>query len=636
MFAAQVTVLVALVMGASDNISVRASSSNAILEQLAHLDRPSPRVAETLKRQELERRWRHDPERALVELENSYRAQPDSDVLFALAELSWLEARRLDRRRRGDPFDHYLDAAEYAFEFLLDPNPILAAGRQPSDPRYRAACNLYNASVDRILRAIAIVEKLRPGKTFRLKGTGRDISLRLVMSKSSWNAADLQELMFAGDFEVVGLASTSRRYGLGVPMIGVRKIDDPGKGENRFFPAETAYPLTAFLTIDRRRGTGNEPRQCAISLVDPVRYPHVGKENAPTIPLESDVTTALAYMWSRSDLNRYRWKGLLRPGDLAERTGLTLLRPYEPDKIPVVMVHGLASTPLAWIPMLNELFRDPLIQKHYQFLLFMYPTGVPIPIAGSMLRQALLDAELAFSPPQAPRPEFSRMVLLGHSMGGVLSHLTAVSSGDRFWALNSDQPFRKIVGPPEVLEEIKKYTFFEPLPFVSRVVFLATPHRGSDYSRRAVGRIGSSLISEPDHYHMLLTRLIKDNPDAFDRRRFRRLPTSIETLEPESPGKGTVLSAILSMRPNPDVTFHSIIGSVRPGPASETTDGIVPYTSSHLAGVASELVVRSDHGVQKDPAAILEVRRILLEHLGIVASKGTATAATAGGASLDR
>ncbi|GAC1340037.1 MAG: hypothetical protein NVSMB14_06010 [Isosphaeraceae bacterium] len=512
---------------------------------------------------------------------------------------------------------------------MLDPNPILAAGRQPSDPRYRAACNLYNASVDRILRAAAAVEKLRPGQIYRIKGAGRDVSLRLTMSRSTWDVDDLQDLLFAGDFEVIGLTSTSRRYGLGVPMIGVRKAKGLPKGEERFFPPETAFPLTAFLSIDPKPAKADAPRGCSISLVDPVRYPHVGKENAGTIPLESDVTTALAYMWSRSDLNRFRWKGLLRPGELAERTGLMLLRPYEPDKIPVVMVHGIASTPLAWIPMLNELFRDPLIHKHYQFLLFMYPTGVPIPIAGSMLREALRDAQKTFSPAENPRPEFSKMVLLGHSMGGVLSHLTAVSSGNNFWALNSDQPFRRIVGPAEVLEEIKQYTFFEPLPFVSRVVFLATPHRGSEYSRRAVGRIGSSLISEPDHYHMLLTRLIKDNPDAFDRRRFRHLPTSIESLEPESPGKATVLSAILNMKPNPNVTFRSIIGSNRPGPASETTDGVVPYVSSHLAGVASELVVRSDHGVQKDAAAILEVRRILLEHLGVVV-KGRVEAANAG------
>src|SRR5947209_12792357 len=101
-------------------------------------------------------------------------------------------------------------------------------------------------------------------------------------------------------------------------------------------------------------------------------------------------------MWSRTDLSRYRWTGLLRPGEAAERAGLMLLRPYEPDKIPVVMVHGLASSPLAWIPMLNELLREPEIQSRYQFLLYVYPTGVPLPIAASMLRDALLDAQRTF------------------------------------------------------------------------------------------------------------------------------------------------------------------------------------------------------------------------------------------------
>jgi hypothetical protein len=114
--------------------------------------------------------------------------------------------------------------------------------------------------------------------------------------------------------------------------------------------------------------------------------------------LESDLTTPLAYMWSRTDLGRYRWTGLLRPGDALGRAGLMLLRPYEPDKIPVVMVHGLWSSPLAWIPMLNELLRDPQIHRRYQFLLYLYPTGVPLPMAAAGLRAALREAQQEFDP----------------------------------------------------------------------------------------------------------------------------------------------------------------------------------------------------------------------------------------------
>ena len=185
-----------------------------------------------------------------------------------------------------------------------------------------------------------------------------------------------------------------------------------------------------------------------------------------------------------------------------------------------------------------------------------------------------------------------------------------VDSGDKLWQLNSDRPFEDILGPPEVLREIRSYLFFEPLPFVNRVVFLATPHRGSDMSRGLVGRVGTNLISEPDQVSTLLAQLVKDNPDAFPRR-FRRLPTSIETLEPDSP----ILEALLEMKPGPGVIFHSIIGSNRPRRQPTTTDGIVPYQSAHLEGVASERSCPSDHSVQKDPEAIREVRRILREHL---------------------
>ena len=150
-------------------------------------------------------------------------------------------------------------------------------------------------------------------------------------------------------------------------------------------------------------------------------------------------------------------------------------------------------------------------------------------------------------------------------------------------------------------------------------MFLATPHRGSDFSRGVVGRVGSNLISDPDSIHKLLYRLVKDNPDTFDSRRFRRFPSSIETLDPSSP----ILTALLNMQPPPGPAapkFHSIIGSLRPSGVDKTTDGVVPYKSAHLDGVVygvvSELVVRSDHGVQKDPEAIREVRRILREHVG--------------------
>ncbi len=156
----------------------------------------------------------------------------------------------------------------------------------------------------------------------------------------------------------------------------------------------------------------------------------------------------------------------------------------------------------------------------------------------------------------------------------------------------------------------------------------SSPRRiaGSEYANGFIGRLGSGLISEPDHYSKLLSQLVKDNPEAFNTRKFRRLPTSIETLEVNA----DVLKALLAMPPRPGVKFHSIIGARSPGPPTGTTDGVVTYQSTHLDGVESELLVASDHSVPKSRAAINEVRRILLEHLAVMGQPAPAVAVQPG------
>jgi pimeloyl-ACP methyl ester carboxylesterase len=596
------------------------------------MDRPGERTLETLRRFDLEKEYRRDVNAALLHLEKFAQRRAEAELVYALAELSWIEAKRLDRWRKPQAIDRFLDAAAYAHDYLFDPDPDLAGVRVQSDPRFLAACEIYNAGVDRLIRAAQTKGQIQPqnGEVIPFKIHGREQSVRIVLRESPWRPSDVHKLLLASDFEVTGLNRDLYQYGLGVPLVAVRETGTKAGGRSpaeRFYPAEMAFPLTACLVPNSRLRDPNvditEARECRLELVDPVRERAVGPragdlppgQHPTLIALEADLTTPLAYMWSRTDLDRYRWSGLLRPEHALERANLLLIRPYEPGKIPVVMVHGLISTPLAWIPMLNELLRDPVIQDRYQFLLYLYPTGVPIPIAAANLRESLYQAKQLYDL-DGRDPAFEQMVLLGHSMGGLLSRAMAVASGAQLWRLYSDRPFDDILGPREVLDELRRYLFFEPLPFVSRVVFMATPHRGSDLTRGVVGRVGSNLISDPDSIHKLLARLVKENPDAFDSRRFRRFPSSLETLDPSSP----VLAALLSMQPlpqTPPAKFHSIIGSLRPSGVERTTDGVVPYRSAHLDGVISELVVRSDHGVQKDPEAIREVRRILREHVGI-------------------
>lgn len=615
---------------ASDEITIQPRRGDKLHSawqvSASQINQPSERTLETLRRSSLLDTYKRDPERALKLLQKSARAVPDADLVYALAELSWVEGRRAESRRKGGEaaLDHYTGTVAYAFDYLFDPR--LAAERSPIDPRYRLACDLYNAALDRLLRAATTKDRIKPGQSIqiRIQGSERTMSFRLWPG-SAWKSEELEELLLASDFELKGdggLIGRSRRYGIGVPLIAVRRKPTSKVGMERYYPPTVGFALTAVLRPthplgDPREGAGDEARECQIDLFDPIQVPAIG-EASNQLALDADFTTPLAYTWSQTDLDKYRWTGLFRPGQASERAGLMLLRPYEPDKIPVVMVHGLISSPLAWIPMLNELLRDPVIHQKYQFFLYMYPTGMPVPIAASGLRDALQQARQQFNPDGA-NPKFDQMVLLGHSMGGLLSHAMTVRSDEYFWHLYTDRSFSEILGPPEILRELDHYAHFDWVPSVKRVVFLATPHRGSDYSRKFVGRVGSGLISEPDSYVQLLDKLVKDNPEAFPKR-FRHLPTSIETLEPDSP----VLLALLRMSGNPQTKLHSVIGSIRPEARANTTDGIVPYKSAHLDGVASEVVVRSDHGVQKNPEAIREVRRILLEHVGEVAPPGVA------------
>ncbi|MCY2934149.1 MAG: hypothetical protein NT172_08295 [Planctomycetota bacterium] len=602
---------------------------SALARSLSQFDKPSERTMETLTRQGLNKRYKTDPTRVLASLERTAQGQKDdADLIYALAELNWLEGRRHDQtklisfdRQRDQVLDRYLDALTYAYDYLF--SPALAAGRQPSDPRFRLACDIYNAALERLIRTALIKGRVPMGEFIELTLRGQKAKVRLAVDEGSpWPRNEIGEMMFASDYELTGVETQTRQYGVGVPMIALRKRpksdDNPAAASlERFLPSEAAFPLTAFMhpksrleqPLDKK---GDE--EFVVELIDPIRFRQVGSDPKALLPLEFDLTTPLAYMWSKSeqfrDADREKISNLIKPGDLSKKSGLTLLRPYEPGKIPVVMVHGLASSPLTWIPMINELMNDLRVRESYQFMLFAYPTGAHVPIAMSSLREALWQARSQFNT-EGTAPDFDQMVLLGHSMGGLLCHSLAVSSGDRFWQLHSDRPFKEILGPPEVLTELRQFLFFEPMPSVRRVVYLATPHRGSDLSRGMIGRVSSSLIEDSDHIQKLLSTLIADNPDAFDRKRFRRLPNSIETLSTNNP----VLTALMEMKSGPDVTFHSIIGANRPGPPADSTDGVVAYRSSHLDGVASEKLVRSDHSVQKSPEAIQEVRRVLIEHL---------------------
>lgn len=302
-------------------------------------------------------------------------------------------------------------------------------------------------------------------------------------------------------------------------------------------------------------------------------------------------------------------------GDVAammryEPTGLSLLRPYERGKVPVVFVHGLWSNPCSWSRMIETLETDSALRERYQFWTFGYSTGDPLPYSASLMRNDLDEARRKLDAETSDRA-FDRMVVVGHSLGGLLAKMMVQDTGTRLWQIVSDRPVDELVGEPQDIERFRRALFYKAHPEIRRVIFIATPHRGSRVDRGPVGHLGSRLIRLPDPLRASHDRLIARNvPDYFNERFRRGLPTSIDELEWQSP----ILMRLNELGIVPRVTAHSIIADQQDPPRAGGSDGVVHYDSAHVDRVASELLVSSGHLCQDRPAVIGEVRRILLEH----------------------
>jgi pimeloyl-ACP methyl ester carboxylesterase len=306
---------------------------------------------------------------------------------------------------------------------------------------------------------------------------------------------------------------------------------------------------------------------------------------------------------SRSDLDVVR---LLH----YEPTGLSLLRPYRRGRIPVVLVHGLWSSPWSWSTMVEALEADGALRERYQFWTFGYSTGDPILYSAGLLRRNLDEARRTLDPERTDAA-FDRAVVVGHSMGGLLAKMMVQESGSRVWHLASDRPFEELTGEPEDRDLFRYTLFFKPRPEVRRVVFIATPHRGSHADRGGVERLGARLVRIEEPLRAAFARLVARNGPAFFSERVRGgLPTSIEELEWGSPA----LTALSELGLTAGVPAHSIIADPHDPPRAGGSDGLVPYESAHLDGVASEVLVSSGHLCQGHPAVIREVRRILAAH----------------------
>ena len=295
-----------------------------------------------------------------------------------------------------------------------------------------------------------------------------------------------------------------------------------------------------------------------------------------------------------------------------ERSGLRMIEPYRPGRLPVVFVHGLASDKFTWLDLVNDLRSTPGFSEHFQIWAFQYSTGQPFLRSGYELRQCLQGARQHLDP-EGVDPALSNFMLIGHSMGGLVSKLQITSSESRIWDRYFNQPFDTMQIPEERKDFVRDSLFFEPLPLVKRVVFIGTPHRGSSLAHHLAGKLGSLLIRTPAERTRVLEEIKKLNPDSsFDKSLARGLPTSIELLRQDSP----LLMAMYDLPVSPSVQLHNIIGTARTRWDGTLSDGVVPITSARHPGTVSQLEVDATHTeLTRHPETVDELRRLLELHL---------------------
>ena len=492
---------------------------------------------------------------------------------------------RQERREPLAALGMYLHAAEHAGQNLI------------RNPANLAARDAYNFALSRAFSVIKRANLDPWSKPLRVPASRGDFLLTTPPPKQKDWAPQLYTFTPADQFNIGGLYVSERsiKPGLGAPLVAVGR-EKRRDAEENFVAERTYYGVTAIARFEAGR-------RCVITFEDPLEKETVafaGKSH----PLAADFTVPLALMLAEEKPEKLEIARLLRPEKYAETAQIVRLEPYRPRKIPVVVVHGLMDSPATWTPMINKLRSDPVIRQNFQFWYYSYPSGYPYPYSAAIMRRELDAIQQRFNI-RTP------MILVGHSMGSLISRLMITDSGDEIWRKFFGKPPGEMRLAPATRRMLEESLIFRARPDVARAIFIAGPHRGSDLAGNWLGRIGALLIKAPSTL-LKLTRdvrhLVQADPSAL---KVTHIPNSVDTLAPNN----RFVRAINAIPLAGNVPFHSIIGDRGRGDTPNSSDGVVPYWSSHLDGARSELIVPSNHSAQRHPATIAEVGRILRSHI---------------------
>jgi len=506
------------------------------------------------------------------------------------------QAQSLDSR--GDK----TQAAACFLKVAVDARPHLAKA-SPGSRQFHALLDIHN-------RAMARFAELwtKSGKPAQIAFGGSNY--RIVQAPGSDYKFEYFDRMVAAKSLKVKGVTEKERAGYGTTLVGIRLQTPERKEELQFFPRRGMHVSMTMVMGEPRRKAG--ATTVPISLLNPELHETV-RAAGRTVPLAANYSGSFEMVLAGHNELLWGLEGFFNAKKRAKTSGIYLIEPYDPKRIPVILVHGLVSVPIIWRDLIPELMSEPDIAKHYQFMVFTYPSSYNVAESAQLFRENLAALRAKYDPKGAD-PLSNNMVVVGHSMGGMLSRLLVADIGNNFWKQISDKDLDSLDLSPQNRENLRSLTFFKPDPAVRRVVFIATPHRGSKMAQINIAGFVSDLVKLPGAALKTSATLLTDPAFAQLRSRYGDKITSVQSLLPDAP----IVKALDASPYKKGVIYHSIIGDRGKGDTPNSSDGVVEYWSSHQDGAASEIIVPTDHsGSYKDPAAIKEIKRILRKHAGL-------------------
>ncbi|AMV36411.1 esterase/lipase family protein [Planctomyces sp. SH-PL62] len=527
----------------------------------------------------------------------------DPDHALHRAASAWRRAVLARKARAPECVDLYYESAVFAFA-------AMAACPDPSSRDAAKAQSLYNDSLGDCLRAAMRHGAIDPRSRLIVQTPSGARHVPIVHHGFVWSPEDFQRLVDPDD--APRNPSNSRdhtRAGVGATQVVERK-NPHARIDDAFLPDVSYFPATAVLRPDLDAwlgGVDGGPGD-VLEFHDPLRVRSVPLAGVRR-RLAGDIDSPISFLEESTGGRESGWAGLVNPSQEIHRAFLGMLEPFQPGKIPIVFVHGLYDTPYTFTDLMNGLRAKPGFLDRYQILGFRYPTGITFLHSAALFRGALHRFEATLDPSQSD-PGVQNTVLIGHSMGGLLSKFQVVSSGEAFYDLALSRPLASLVTSEASRAFLANLFYFDPVPFVRRAIFVATPHDGSALVTQPVGRIGDSLIQQPEDLRPLIAQLERDNPGAV-RRYMHDLPSSIAMLRRRDP----TLRTLRSRATSPDLTIHTLAGTAGLPLVIARGDGVVPIPSALHGGAESQTLVPEIHTtINSSEYTLVEVDRILRRH----------------------